>query len=203
MTAIADFCETIRQWLNLGSEVYPDEIVTSWVRMAETDMSSRLRCDDMVQIDIGTLVNQRYPVPDDWREMDFVRHIGGKPLRYATRDDFYNPDEPYLSDQKNCYTMIGRYLMTGIASSAAPQVEISYYQDIPPLGDDPTWFSTKYPMLAVLSTLVVACKYAIEDERSDGWEQDVAEMVDRINTEHMRSKASGSRLTTRHRRSFG
>jgi hypothetical protein len=203
MTALSDQCNIIRGWLNLGVDVYPDEVVTSWIRMAEETLSVRLRCREMVQVDVGTLVNQRYTLPLDWREMEFVRVIDGGPLRYTTRDDFYNTDEEYVEDRVNTYTMIGKYFITGASTSGGTQVEISYYGDIEPLNATPTWLVTKYPTLFICSVLNVASSYAIEDERGPLWKSGQDEQIDAINAEHAKAKASGSRLTQRHRRSFG
>ena len=200
MTALTDQCNVIRGWLALGVDVYPDEVVTSWIRMAEEKLSKELRCKDMIQIDVGTLIDQRYLLPADWRAMDFVRIIGGVPLRYVPRDDFYNPD--YAADQPKIYTMTGNYIITGVGGTAA-QVEISYYQDIPPLGDTATWLLTKYPTVFLVTTLHLASMYAIEDERSSVWSGEADTLIGDINVEHQLSKASGSRLTQRHRRSFG
>src|SRR6187455_239003 len=111
MTAIHDFCDTIRSWLALGDDVYPDEVVTSWVRMAESILSKELRCKEMVQIDTGELIEQRYLLPADWRELIFVRVVDGRPLRYTPKDDFYNPD--FSEDAKGCYSLSGDYLIVG------------------------------------------------------------------------------------------
>ena len=200
MTALTDQCNVIRGWLNLGSDVYSDSVVTSWIRMAEEKLSKELRCKDMIQIDVGTLIDQRYLLPADWRAMDFVRIIGGVPLRYVPRDDFYNPD--YAEDQSKVYTMTGNYIITGVGGTAA-QVEISYYQDIPPLGDTATWLLTKYPTVFLVTTLHFASMYAVEDERGSMWSSEADTLIGDINVEHQLSKASGSRLTQRHRRSFG
>ena len=205
MTALHDQCEVIRGWLNLGDDVYPDSVVTSWIRMAEESLSKRLRCKDMVQIDTGLLVEQRYLLPSDWRQLDFVRVIGGRDLRYTPRTDFYNPDEPFASDQKKCYTLAGNYIIVGGAVPEGLQVEITYYQDIPPLGDENTWLQTHYITLFTMETLHVASMYSIEDERAPLWQTESDRLVGDINDEHANSKASGSRLTSRTTklRSFG
>lgn len=203
MTALTEQCDVIRSWLNLGPEVYPDAVVTSWIRMAEESVSKRLRCKEMIQIDTGLIVEHRYLLPSDWRAIDFIRVIGDKPLRYTPRDDYYNPDQNFLDDLANVYTVTGNYVIIGAAATAGTNVEISYYQDIPPLGDDTTWFVTKYPTLFTLSVLHIASMYAIEDERQATWSEESAKLVDEINGEHLVAKASGSRLTQRHRRSFG
>ena len=205
MTAIADFCNTIRSWLGIGADVYPDDIVASWVHMAENELSKKLRIKDMVQIDVGTLIQDRYLLPGDWRQLDFVRVVGGKPLRYAPRDDFYNPD--FVADQKNCYTIIGNYIIVGgVDPSVGTQVELSYYQNIPPLGTDPTYMMLHYTATLTLKTLHIASMYAIEDERGPMWEGQVDDLISTLNLEHQLAKASGSRLTSRpaqRKRSFG
>jgi hypothetical protein len=201
MTAIADFCDTIRAWLGIGEDVYPDNTVASWVHMAEEALSKKLRIKEMVQIDTGVLVIDRYLLPADWRAMDFVRIVDGRALRYVPRDDFYNPD--FATDQPNCYTISGNYLIVGGTSSDGLSVEITYYQDIPPLGDTETYMMTKCITLFTIKTLHIASMYAIEDDRGPMWEGQSDDMIGALNLEHQLSKSSGSRLAQRHRRSFG
>ena len=203
MTALTDQCQVIRDWLNLGSDVYPDSLVTSWIRMAEEKLSKELRCKDMIQIDVGNLIQQRYLLPSTWRAMDFVRVIGGKGLRYVSRDDFYNTDQEYVDDLPNVYTITGNYLIVGANVADGTDVEISYYRDLPPLGDNPTYMTTKYTTVYLLTTLYLAGMYAIEDDRQGTWESEMNTLIGDINSEHQLSKASGSKLTQRHRRSFG
>jgi hypothetical protein len=135
--------------------------------------------------------------------MDFVRIIGGKPLRYVPKDNFYDPD--MVKDQKNCYSLSGNYLLMGANTPDGTNVEISYYQDIPPLGNDPTWLYVRNNMLFTLKVLHIASMYSIEDERGANWDTQVVQLITAANTEHTMSKASGSLLTRRHmgRRRFG
>ena len=204
MTAVTEFCDVIRGWLNLGPDVYPDGVVTSWVRMAETDLSKDLRCKEMIQIDISVLRVNRCTLPNDWRELIGVRVVGGKPLRYTPYDDFYNPSKEWVDDLPNVYTISGNYVMVGGANPNGVEVEITYYQDIPPLNESYNWVTAKYPTLITLKTLHIASMYAIEDERGPMWESQIGKMIGSINSEHSHSKASGSALTIRHRkRGFG
>jgi hypothetical protein len=203
MTALSDQCTIIRQWLAIGADVYPDQVVTQWIRMCEEWLSNQLRIRDNLQIDTGVLVGDRYLMPKDWQEMDFVRVIGGKPLRYVPRDDYYNP--LYVADQPNCYTITGNYIITSGAHTSPITLEISYYQDVPHLEDELTWVQIEYPTLFTTKTLHVASMYAIEDERNSMWETQANNLVGAMNFAHTLSKASGSRLTRRHlqRRTFG
>jgi hypothetical protein len=210
VTAIHDFCDTIRSWLAIGEDVYPDSVVTTWVRMTEKILGKELRCKEMVQIDTGTIIDQRYLLPSDWRELIFVRIVGGKVLRYIPKDDFYNAD--YSCDQKSGYTLSGNYIIVGgtpvdvVYYPDGINLEITYYQSLPLLEDTVTWPLEEYPMMFTMKVLHVASTYSLEDERSTMWKNQSDELIKEINDEHLLSKASGSRLTRRHlgqMRSFG
>ena len=203
MTAIGDFCNTIRGWLNLGPDVYPDPVVTSWVRMAEGLLGDELRCKEMIQIDTGLLSEQRYLLPSDWKQLELVRLVGGGALRYSPKDEFYNTNQRYVDDQKHCYSISGDYLIIGGMVPDGTEVEITYYQAPPPLEDDVVWTLKNYPALFLIKTLYVASMYAIEDDRGATWKTHSDDMIDKANTAHLFSKASGSRLTRRHMRGFG
>jgi hypothetical protein len=202
MTSLSQQCEIIRGWLNVGSDVYSDSVITQWIRMTESILSKELRCKEMIQIDTGSIVEQRYLLPADWRELNFVRVIDGKVLRYLPRDDFYNPD--FSTDQKNCYSIAGDYVLVGANTPEGTQLEVTYYQNIPPLEEAVTsWLPDRYPMLFTLKTLYVGSVYSFEDERGDMWKTRSDELIASVNYDHAVGRASGSRLTRRHRGGFG
>jgi len=204
MSAIEDFCVTIRSWLNLGPEVYPDPLVTSWVRMAEEYLSETLRVKHMLQLDRSSLVEGRVLLPSDWMELDTVRLVDGKPLIYRPRDEFYATF--YLSSpaREVCnYTIIGNYIIVNnVDAVGGTSVEISYYQNIPQLADGPNWLLQYYSRIYVLTTLWHASMYAIEDDRGAAWKDAVDGFVSEMNTKHQMSRSSGSILISK-RRSFG
>lgn len=200
MTAISDFCSTIRGWLNFE---YGDELITSWVRMAEEQISTTLRCKHMIAIDTANVIEGRVRLPDDWLALDFVRVVGGKPLHFRTRDDFYNvpPNQPGYND--GYYTITGNYLITLASSTDALSVELSYYESIPPLGNDQNWLMKYYSRLYVSSTLAVAAMYSLDEDRAVTWQTAAQNYIDQINEEHQKSKASGSRVTMPRKKGFG
>jgi hypothetical protein len=201
MTAIGDFCTTVRAWLALGPEVYPDELVTSWVRMTEEYLSENLRVKHMVQIDWSDLVESRVLLPADWQQLDYVRFRDCKPLIYAPRDEFFGPD--YSLDHR--YTIVGNYIIVGkIDETAGTEVEIAYYQNIPPLEDEPNWLMKYNSRIYTLCTCWHAGMYAIEDQRTQMWESQVATALVDLNRSHILSKSSGSILKANiNKRSFG
>lgn len=201
MTAISDFCNTIRGWLNF--EDYSDQLITSWVRMAEEQISTSLRCKHMIAIDTA-LVNQgRVKLPDDWLALDFVRVVDGKPLHFRTRDDFYNPPANRPGYNDGYYTITGNYLITPASLDDSISVELSYYESIPPLGDNVNWLMKYYSRLYVASTLAAASTYSIEDERGVVWQEAAQNFIDQINEEHQKSKASGSRIVMPRKKGYG
>ena len=208
---LTDKCAEIRKWLAIGSEVYPDPVVVGWIRMAEEYLSTMLRVKHMLQIDTSTLVEDRVPLPRDWLEIRLVRLLpSGGICRYQTPDAFFNPEfpnppeSPFLGQEKR-YTILGNYLIVGeVTPNPGLQVELTYYQSIPPLTDDnDNWANCLHPTIYTLKILHVASLYAHDDDRSAVWDQEVTRMMEAMNTRHKVDMASGSVLVPVRRKSFG
>lgn len=208
---LTDKCNQIRGWLNLGSEVYPDAVVTEWIRMAEEYLSTALRVKHMIAIDTLTITDKRVAMPLDWQEVRLVRTLpDGGVLRYNTPDDFYNPEFPQepsntFPGQKRRYTIIGNFLIPGgMDSVGGTEVEMAYYQDLPPLTNDADSWANKYATTVyTLKILHIASMYAIEDERGPIWDSEVTRLVNGMNARHQQDRASGSALQPVRRKTFG
>lgn len=210
-TFLSDKCKEIRNWLALGEDVYPDEVVTGWIRMAEEFLSTALRVKHMIQIDTSVIKDLRVPLPLDWQEVRFVRTIpGGNTYRYNTIDDFTNPEFPNpptapYDTQNRRYTIVGNYVLFGnIDSVNGTEIEMAYYENIPPLTNDANnWINQYSPTVYTLKILHVASMYAIEDERSTIWGNEVTGLVTGMNARHQVDRASGSTLQPVRRKTFG
>lgn len=200
MSAIEDHCETIRKWLNFD---YDDAVIISWTRMAEELLSTTLRCKHMIAIDTANIIQQRVRLPLDWQSLDFVRLIDGKPILFRSRDDFYNNRFNDPNYNEGYYTITGNYLIVGGHVEDGKPVEISYYEAIPPLGEDPNWLMRYYSRLYITATLSAGAAYTFEDERAVTWQAAMQTFVDMINEEHAKSKASGSKVVMPKRKGFG
>lgn len=196
MTALSDHCDTIRSWLNLGPEIYPDSLIESWTKMFEEDINVSLRVKHMIAIDRGEVIVDRVLLPSDWVELDFVRVVDGKPLRFRDRNLFYTPNEQDQYDNSGYYTITGNYLIVGgpISITNSKTVEISYYQNVPRLGEFSNWMMDNYSRLYTTGTLAVGSMYSFEDERGPAWATATQVFVDKLNEEHLVSKHSGSVL---------
>jgi hypothetical protein len=209
---LTDKCAEVRNWLAIGEDVYPDAIVTGWIRMAEEYLSTALRVKHMVQIDTCVLTNQRAPLPLDWQEIRLVRRLDTYGVcRYQTPDAFYNPEFPEPPDynnndtRHNRYTILGNFILLGDPSVSTPvDVELTYYQNIPPLTDSANnWINTYSPTVYTLKILHLASMYSIEDTRNQVWDAEVVRLVNGMNAQHKVDMASGSVLTQVRRKSFG
>jgi len=211
MPFLSDKCEEIRNWLAIGDDVYPNPVVTGWIRMAEEYLSTALRVKHMVQIDTQNVAFERVPLPLDWQEIRLVRVLpSGGVYRYQTPDAFYNPEfeEPPAAPfpgRKKRYTILGNYLILGeIDGTVGTTIEMTYYQDIPPLTEEfNNWINHYHSTVYTLKILHIASLYAIEDQRSGVWNNEVGQLIMGMNARHQIDKASGSTLAAVRRKSFG
>lgn len=174
--------------------------------MAEELLSLSLRCKHMIQIDTGLVTQTRVLLPLDWLELDFVRLIDGKPLKFRARDTFYNNVLNDPNYNAGYYTLTGNYMIVGgpIDAIEGKNVEISYFQTIPPLGDEINWLMKYYSRLYVSATMSAAKAYNEgEEQQAVMWQTATQGMVDGINTEFLKSKSSGSKINLPRRKGFG
>jgi hypothetical protein len=209
---LTDKCVEVRNWLAIGEDVYSDAIVTGWIRMAEEYLSTALRVKHMVQIDTCVLTNQRAPLPLDWQEIRLVRRLDTNGVcRYQTPDTFFNPEFPEPPDynnndtRHNRYTILGNFILLGDPSVSTPvDVELTYYQNIPPLTDSAnSWINVYSPTVYTLKILHLASMYSMEDARNQVWDAEVTRLVNGMNAQHKIDMASGSVLVQVRRKSFG
>lgn len=190
---LSEFITSIKGWLN--REDLDDATVTSWVMMAVQDLSKELRIADQIQIVDLVVSELQSDLPADWQEIDFVKLQDSTPIRYESRDDFFND----TTETNVRYTIIGNYILFGgIIDPLTPlTVELSYYANVPMLTDDvdnESWITVKHLWLITTKTLIYGSAYGVEDNRAAGWKAAADELVAKMNEDHLKAKASGSRL---------
>jgi hypothetical protein len=208
MTYFADLKAQIAEYAN--REDWSDLLVTGFVRQAEQKFNAELRVDRMIQTDQSTIVGRCAMLPDDWLEMDFVSTAnagapnGWKPIRYMAREQFFRSPDKWTC---NFYTIEGREITFGGAPDATEgnDYKISYYGEVPVFSDEiPSWIYTKYPSLYLSAAMMNAFLHAVgEEDKAAGAKQLTEDTIQKLNADHLRSKASGSRVTRTRMRSFG
>jgi hypothetical protein len=208
MTDFADMKLQIAEWANRSD--WSDTLVTSYVRMAESKLNQELRIALMIQFDDGIITSRCAQLPNDWLAMDLVRVANGNgadgflPARYKARDEFFN-----LTDKNSFmyYTIVGTTMFFGGTPDPIDGTEykLAYYGEVPTFSDtQASWVYTKYPQLYLFAALMHADLHAVGEEQSAAnMKQLVEDMIQKLNTGHLGSKASGSRVAMPRHRSFG
>jgi hypothetical protein len=208
VTDFADFKTQIAEWSN--RQDWSDALVTSFVRMAETKFNTELRVDRMIANIEAIIINRCAPLPDDWLEMDLVRIQNSKaadgwfPIQYQPRHIFYSLKD---QDALGFYTIEGRQIYFGGAPDSVNGInfKLVYYSEVPVFSDTvDSWVYTKQPSLYLFAALMHADLHAIGEENSAAnLKQLVEDTITKLNADHLRARASGSRLSQGRRRSFG
>jgi hypothetical protein len=208
MTDFSDLKTTIAEWAN--RQDWADPLVTSFVRMAEQKFNAELRVDRMICYADNTVTQRCATLPDNWVAMDLVKiaSFNGadnfRPIRYKSRDEFFNLPDKWT---RGFYTLEGRVITFGGPPDDTEGVEfkIAYYGEVPVLSDtQDSWLYTKYPSLYLHAALMHADLHAVGEEQSAGnMKQLTEDEIQKLNALHLRSKASGSRVTRSRVRSFG
>jgi hypothetical protein len=208
VTDFADFKSQIMEWIN--RQDFSDVLVTSFVRMAESKLNQELRVAQMIRSVDGLIASRCAPLPPDWLAMDLVRIAndngadGFLTARYKARDEFFNQ-----RDTKTAlfYTLVGTQIYFGGTPDPVDGTEFKlvYYGEVPVFSDtQQSWVYTKQPNLYLSAALMHAYLHAVGEEQSAAGAKTLAEdMIQKLNAAHLGAKASGSRVTTPRRRSFG
>jgi hypothetical protein len=209
MGDFANFCSTIADWAN--RQDWSPALVTSFVRMAEQKFNAELRVDRMINFSTNTVTMRCSTLPDDWLEMDLVQiqnpnaPSGFSPIRYKARDEFFNLPDRWAYGY---YTIEARTIFFGGCPDQTEgiQYNINYYGEVPVFSDAPlvpSWIYTKYPSMYLHAAMMHADLHAVGEEQNAANMKALAEdAITKLNNEHLRAKASGSRLSRTRRRRF-
>jgi hypothetical protein len=208
MSDYADFVAQIKEWQN--REDFSDNLVASFVRMAEQDLNAILRVSRMIKSVDGLIAARCAPIPNDWLEFSLVRIAcdnvpsGFLPIRYKARDEFFQLPDKWSA---NFYTIEGRQIFFGGMPDEVEgtTVRMTYYGQVPVFADDvDSWVYTHYPSLYLNAAMMHAYMHAVgEEQNAANLKGLVEDQVSKLNDEWRLAKASGSRLTRTRTRSFG
>ena len=202
------FMNQARDWAN--RQDWTDQLVEDFLYMAQEKLNSELRVDRMIQFDQALIVDRCAPLPDDWLQMELVRinnanvPDGFLPIRYKSRDEFFTTNDCWMY---GFYTIQGRQIFIGGTPDTinGQTLKITYYGEVPDfIQDDSSWVYQKYGTLLLNATMMAAYLHAVgEEDKAGAMKQLTEDMITKLNADHLRSRASGSRVTRSRVRSFG
>jgi hypothetical protein len=195
-------------------------LVAFFIQQCEQKLNAELRVDRMIATSQNTVTCGCATLPDDWLESDLmliagISPTGWVPIRYKPRDEFFRlPATPYsgtyfanYNSTFGSYTIEGRTIFFGGVPDELEGTlyQMNYYQEVPVMATaGSSWVYTKYPSLYLYGSLMHADLHAVGEEDKAGAMKNLAEdMITKLNNDHLRAKASGSRLNRMRVRSFG
>jgi hypothetical protein len=219
MTDFSDLQAQIADYAN--RQDWSSALVTGFIRQCEQKLNAELKIDRMIKTVDGLVTCGCAEVPDDWLRSDLMlvqsglTPTGMKPIRYKPRDEFFRlPSTPYASasvpnynSTYGYYTIEGRTIYFGGPpdTTEGTDFRMSYYAEVPVFSDDQdSWVYTKYPSLYLYGSLMHADYHAVgEEDKAGAMKQLTEDMINKLNMDHWKAKASGSRLSRSRTRSFG
>jgi hypothetical protein len=208
MTDFSTFKSQIAEWMNRSD--WSDDLVTSFIRMAEARLNAELRIDRQIKFVDALIASRCAPLPDDWLSMELVRIANGNvpdgyiPIRYKSRDEFFTTNDNWIY---GFYTIQGRQIYIGGTPDTinGQTVKLTYYGEVPVFSDTtPSWVFTKYPSLYLNAASIPAFLHGVgEEDKAVAATQLVTDTIQKLNAVHATSRASGSRVTRTRVRSFG
>ena len=208
MSDYSDFKSQISEWANRAD--WSDNLVSSFVSMANAKLNAELRIADMIQFDEALIASRCAPLPSDWLQLELVRIAndnvpdGFIPLRYKSRDEFYTTVDNWMT---GFYTIQGNQIFIGGPPDTVngQTVKLTYYGQVPAFSDTQnSWVYSKYPSLYLSAAMMHAFLHAVgEEAQAAAAKQLVEDSITKLNALHATSRASGSRVTRTRTRSFG
>lgn len=212
MSALSDFCNEIRDWIDDTDPT--DAMITTWIRDAEERLNNELRTNEQIVRTYATFDDDCSTLPDDWLEFLYVRYKGGRPFDFITNHDYwqlkteraygtsFEPNtsgEVYPSIGKALYTIIGRTLFVWppINPDALTQIETAYYRKVQPLGPLQDPLQARYPAIYRYCTLAAGAPYLVEDERLSTFASLATAGIQKANDAAKMGRHSGSPIAPR------
>lgn len=190
---LADLLQQLKDWSNRPD--ISDSILTQAVRDAESVLSTSLRSKYNVKLFETTTTQVQVDLPDDWKELDYVRLAGEKPLKLRIKEEFFTYGD---EDEKNTgwYTIAGNVIYIG-GPVSSKDVEINYFHELPHLGDGDNPLSTYQSTLYRKAALVGVWDFAQNTEKKMASLNEAMSILQGLNDEYKIAQISGSRLTYR------
>lgn len=188
-----DLQTSIAGWLkrtNLTDRI-PD-----FITLAEASLNRQLRTRQMASIYMRTTDQNVITLPDDFLDAEKL-DLNGETLTYTAR---WTADADQLGQTSDrLYTMIGNSVWIMGRIDAGSLFRLFYYQRLTPLSDaEPqNWLIEDAPDAYLYGSLMQAEPYLKNDARVQIWGSQYSAIIEAMNSNSSRARASGSGLVAR------
>lgn len=193
--ALDDFITDIRGWLNRSD--YSDELITSFIRIAESDISKVLRVSDQLAETTVSIVAGKGTLPSDLVEPFLILKASGYPLSYMEPNAYHRhlTNDGLKRKVKNRYYWSGTTLYAGGDSLNGSDLSVTYYGQVPAFTSADTWLYTKYYSLYLAMAVSAGYVYAHAEDMAEKYAQTAYGKIEQANGVHTIARHAGSRLS--------
>lgn len=180
-----------------------DQAIPSFIALAEAQMQREIRHHKMMQRAEADINTRYFILPTDWLETARFHVTGDRPTRLelTSMDDMLQLRElnSNAGGRPTHYTHAGNQLELFPTPNASYNVELLYFQKIPPLGANTStnWLLTSHPDVYLYGALMQASPFLEADQRLQIWAGLYRGAVDAINTESKKARYSGAGMRVR------
>lgn len=176
-----------------------DNVVPTWIRLAEADMNRTIRHYEMEERSTASFDTRYTLLPPGFLEV--VRlHLDSdeRPIELVTplALQTYRQKGGDTSGKPKYYAIVGGQIEVWPTPDAAYTGELYYYKEIPGLrlSNDTNWVLNKFPDVYLYGSLLHSSMYLDDDARITGWSALYQKAVDGINSNNQKAKFGGSGL---------
>jgi hypothetical protein len=178
-------------------------VIPSFIALAETQMQREIRHHRMMQRAEADIDTRYFALPSDWLETARFHVTGDRPsrLELTSMDDMLQMRQMNgnTSGRPTHYAHIGEQLEVFPTPGATYNVELLYFQKIPPLSDGnaTNWLLTDYPDVYLYGALMQAAPYLDDDAKMQVWAGLYGSSINSINAESKKARYSGAGMRMR------
>ena len=199
----AELHTAVANWLNRSDLTAR---IPEFISLAEASFNRNLRTRDMLVRSTASTSSQYVSLPSDFLEMLNIELTSTSPpkrLVYITSDrsDDYRERDNNTTGTPSYWTIEGVSIQLFPTPSESVTLQLSYYQDIPPLSgladSGSNWILSAHPDIYLYSTLMQASPYIMDSQAGQQWDALLARSMQELQMADEKSRYAGGTLNMR------
>ena len=173
-------------------------VIPDFVTLAEAEFNRLLKTREMSVRTRAPIDSQYVKLPADYLALTNVELLTNPvtPMRFLDPESLDEHRSKSQTGQPIYYSIIQNSLEFSPVPDGAYDIEIVYYQRVPPLATNETsWLLTAHPDLYLMSTLAQSAPYLKEDERIPIWAGKALMIIEQIKVSDEQARFSGQTLS--------